>query len=146
VRYIEDLLHMPQIIEQAIKASAPIEKVAERFHNRTRLPLLLVAASTIPIALEGALKLKEISYIHAGGLSRRRDEARTHRAHRRSRCRSWPLPLTITCSRRCGQRTRGKGRGASVIAVTTAGDDRMAGVLDSSKSRNPADAAEPRRC
>ena len=65
-RHIEDLLHMPQIIEQAIKASAPIEKVAERFHNRTDF-LFLGRGINYPIALEGALKLKEISYIHAEG-------------------------------------------------------------------------------
>jgi glucosamine--fructose-6-phosphate aminotransferase (isomerizing) len=63
---IEDLLHMPQIIEHAIKASAPIEKVAERFHNRTDF-LFLGRGINYPIALEGALKLKEISYIHAEG-------------------------------------------------------------------------------
>ena len=40
-----------------------------------------------PIALEGALKLKEISYIHAEGYAARRDEARAHRADRRTDCR-----------------------------------------------------------
>ena len=39
--------------------------------------------STAEVALEGALKLKEISYIHAEGLPRRRDETRTQRPHRR---------------------------------------------------------------
>ena len=34
-RHIEELLQMPQIIEQAIKASALTEKIAERFYNRT---------------------------------------------------------------------------------------------------------------
>jgi glucosamine--fructose-6-phosphate aminotransferase (isomerizing) len=45
---------------------APIEKVAERFHNRTDF-LFLGRGINYPIALEGALKLKEISYIHAEG-------------------------------------------------------------------------------
>ncbi len=35
-----------------------------------------------PVALEGALKLKEISYIHAEGYAAGRDEARPHRPHR----------------------------------------------------------------
>ena len=65
-QHIEDLLHMPQILEQAIKASAPIEEVAERFYNRTDF-LFLGRGINYPIALEGALKLKEISYIHAEG-------------------------------------------------------------------------------
>jgi glucosamine--fructose-6-phosphate aminotransferase (isomerizing) len=78
---IEALLQLPQLIEQAIKASAAVEKVAERFYARKDF-LFLGRGINYPIALEGALKLKEISYIHAEGI-RRRDEARTDRAHRR---------------------------------------------------------------
>ena len=81
--HIDELLQLPQIIEQAIKASAPIEKVAERFYSRTDF-LFLGRGINYPIALEGALKLKEISYIHAEGYPGRRDEARADRAHRRA--------------------------------------------------------------
>ena len=60
-----------------------------------------------PLALEGALKLKEISYIHAEGLCQRRTEARPHRAGRQpcagdrawrraTRCSTRPCP---TCRR-----------------------------------------------
>src|SRR5919198_69158 len=59
--HIEELLRVPQLLEQAIKASAPIEKIAERFYNRTDF-LFLGRGINYPIALEGALKLKEISY------------------------------------------------------------------------------------
>ena len=64
--HIEELLQLPQIIEQAIKASAAMEKIAEKFYNRTDF-LFLGRGINYPIALEGALKLKEISYIHAEG-------------------------------------------------------------------------------
>src|SRR6202007_374273 len=64
--HINELLQLPQTIEQTIKASAPMEKVAERFYNRTDF-LFLGRGLNYPIALEGALKLKEISYIHAEG-------------------------------------------------------------------------------
>ena len=43
-----------------------MEKIAERFYNRTDF-LFLGRGINYPIALEGALKLKEISYIHAEG-------------------------------------------------------------------------------
>ena len=66
--HIEELLQLPQIIEQAIKASAPMEKVAERFYNRTDF-LFLGRGINYPIALEGALKLKEISLHPRRGLS-----------------------------------------------------------------------------
>ena len=64
--HIDELLHLPQTIEQAIKASAGVEKMAERFYSRTDF-LFLGRGINYPIALEGALKLKEISYIHAEG-------------------------------------------------------------------------------
>src|SRR6266571_265068 len=64
--HIEELLQMPQTLEQTIKASAVMEKVAERFYNRSDF-LYLGRGINYPIALEGALKLKEISYIHAEG-------------------------------------------------------------------------------
>ncbi len=57
------------------------------------------AARWCPIALEGALKLKEISYIHAEGLRRRRAEARSAGAGGCRTCPSSPSRRTTTCSR-----------------------------------------------
>src|SRR5688572_28257239 len=65
-RHIEELLQMPNILERAIKASAPTQRIAKRFYNCTDF-LFLGRGINYPIALEGALKLKEISYIHAEG-------------------------------------------------------------------------------
>ncbi len=48
------------------RSVAEIEQIAERFHSRTDF-LYLGRGINYPIALEGALKLKEISYIHAEG-------------------------------------------------------------------------------
>jgi glucosamine--fructose-6-phosphate aminotransferase (isomerizing) len=127
---IEDLLHMPQIIEHAIKASAPIEKVAERFHNRTDF-LFLGRGINYPIALEGALKLKEISYIHAEGYPA------GEMKHGPIALIDDRMPVVAIApddhvfEKMIGNVQEAKARGASVIAITTAGDDRMAGVLDS---------------
>jgi glucosamine--fructose-6-phosphate aminotransferase (isomerizing) len=82
-RHIDELLQLPQLIEQAVKASAPMEKVAEKFYNRADF-LFLGRGINYPIALEGALKLKEISYIHAEGYPAGEIEARTDRADRRA--------------------------------------------------------------
>jgi len=59
-----------------------MEEVASRFHTRTDF-LYLGRGINYPIALEGALKLKEISYIHAEG-TRLGDETRADCAHRRA--------------------------------------------------------------
>src|SRR5215208_3480359 len=64
--HIEALMHLPQLLDEVLKASAQMEDVAARFHARTDF-LYLARGINYPIALEGALKLKEISYIHAEG-------------------------------------------------------------------------------
>ena len=65
-RHIADLLRLPGLLEQALKTSKQIEEIAGRFHSRADF-LYLGRGINYPIALEGALKLKEISYIHAEG-------------------------------------------------------------------------------
>jgi len=64
--HIEQLLQLPTLIDQALRVSALIDEIARRFYNRTDF-LYLGRGINYPIALEGALKLKEISYIHAEG-------------------------------------------------------------------------------
>src|SRR5678809_1111700 len=126
---IEDLLHMPQIIEHAIKASAPIEKVAERFHNRTDF-LFLGRGINYPIALEGALKLKEISYIHAEGYPA------GEMKHGPIALIDDRMPVVAIApddhlfEKMLGNVQEAKARGGSVIAVTTEGDSRLAAILD----------------
>ena len=128
-RHIEELLLIPHILEQALKASVATEKVAERFYQRTDF-LFLGRGINYPIALEGALKLKEVSYIHAEG-------------YPAGEMKHGPIALidermpvvAIAPSDRVFEKMVGnvqeaKARGGSVIAITTEGDRRMAEVLD----------------
>lgn len=62
----EELEAIPGKIEQILKLNSEIEKIAEEFKNATNF-LYLGRGYNFPVALEGALKLKEISYIHAEG-------------------------------------------------------------------------------
>ena len=64
--HLEDLDHLPRWIEQTLQCEDVVEAVAQRFHQH-RSFLYLGRGINYPIALEGALKLKEISYIHAEG-------------------------------------------------------------------------------
>ena len=66
LRYLEDLNHLPRLLEQALKCDEAIQAVAHRFYAHQNF-LYLGRGINYPIALEGALKLKEISYIHAEG-------------------------------------------------------------------------------
>jgi glutamine---fructose-6-phosphate transaminase (isomerizing) len=64
--HLEALTQLPLLIEQALKCEPITEEIAKRFHQRSDF-LYLGRGINYPIALEGALKLKEISYIHAEG-------------------------------------------------------------------------------
>ena len=64
--HLEALDQLPVKLEQTLKCDPFIEEVAARFYQRSDF-LYLGRGINYPIALEGALKLKEISYIHAEG-------------------------------------------------------------------------------
>ncbi|MCE2514601.1 MAG: glutamine--fructose-6-phosphate transaminase (isomerizing) [Acidobacteria bacterium] len=65
-RLIEALTRLPVLVEHVLKTDAVIRRIAKRFYRATNF-LYLGRGIHYPIALEGALKLKEISYIHAEG-------------------------------------------------------------------------------
>ena len=127
--HITELLQMPQTLELALKASASLDKVAERFYNRTDF-LFLGRGINYPIALEGALKLKEISYIHAEGYPA------GEMKHGPIALIDERMPVVAIApndhvfEKMIGNVQEAKARGGSVIALTTEGDPRMAGVLD----------------
>jgi glucosamine--fructose-6-phosphate aminotransferase (isomerizing) len=131
-RHIEELLQIPHVVEQAIKASAPMEKVAEKFYNRTDF-LFLGRGINYPIALEGALKLKEISYIHAEGYPA------GEMKHGPIALIDERMPVVAIApndhvfEKMIGNVQEAKARGGSVIAITTEGDPRMAALLDREK-------------
>jgi glucosamine--fructose-6-phosphate aminotransferase (isomerizing) len=62
----EDLLSIPYKVQKIFEQTDHIKKIAEEFKNVNHF-LYLGRGSNFPTALEGALKLKEISYIHAEG-------------------------------------------------------------------------------
>ncbi len=61
---IKQLISLPNAINQALQLNNDIEKFAEHFADKKHT-LFLGRGVQYPVALEGALKLKEISYIHA---------------------------------------------------------------------------------
>jgi len=63
---IQDLVRLPGLMEKALALDADIERIAGGYADARNF-LYLGRGINYPIALEGALKLKEISYIHAEG-------------------------------------------------------------------------------
>ena len=62
----QDLLQMPRLMERVLEQEEAVAELARQFANRRDF-LFLGRGLSFPIALEGALKLKELSYIHAEG-------------------------------------------------------------------------------
>ena len=63
---LTDLVHIPALAERCLEADENIEQIAKHYFKSADF-LYLGRGPNFPVALEGALKLKEISYIHAEG-------------------------------------------------------------------------------
>jgi glucosamine--fructose-6-phosphate aminotransferase (isomerizing) len=65
-RLVAQLVRLPELVERALAVEPQVRALAERYAD-ARNALYLGRGANFPVALEGALKLKEISYIHAEG-------------------------------------------------------------------------------
>ena len=65
-KLIEDIVSLPSLVQETLKEAKTIEKIARKYGHASDF-LYLGRGVNYPIALEGALKLKELSYIHAEG-------------------------------------------------------------------------------
>jgi len=63
---IQHLQEIPEKVEETLKKEDEVKKIAQLYHKKDNF-LYLGRGINFPVALEGALKLKEISYIHAEG-------------------------------------------------------------------------------
>jgi glucosamine--fructose-6-phosphate aminotransferase (isomerizing) len=129
---VDALLQLPHLLEETLKIAPEVEEIAGRFQSRTDF-LYLGRGINYPIALEGALKLKEISYIHAEG-------------YPAGEMKHGPIALidermpVVTLAphdhvfeKMIGNMQEVKARGGSVIALTTRGDDKLGSILDRSR-------------
>jgi len=66
IEYLTELNEIPELVERALESNDRVKEIAEKIKD-TNNCLFLGRGSSFPVALEGALKLKEISYIHAEG-------------------------------------------------------------------------------
>jgi glucosamine--fructose-6-phosphate aminotransferase (isomerizing) len=66
--YIQELMHIPSQILQSLEFEPTIKKISKEIYKSSSA-LFIGRGSTLPLAFEGALKLKEISYIHAEGIA-----------------------------------------------------------------------------
>ena len=126
---VEALRGVPALVDQALNADEEIIPVARRY-AKSKTVLFLGRHVNYPIALEGALKLKEISYIHAEGYAA-------------GEMKHGPIALLDEAVPVVGIATRGpveekilsnlseaKARESRVIAIANPGDDAVLEVAD----------------
>ena len=128
-RLVSDLTHLPNLAGRVLERDAEYEQLANQFFKAEDF-LFIGRGINYPVALEGALKLKEISYIHAEGYPAGEmkhgpialiDE-------------SMPVVAVVTrdnlYEKMVSQVEQAKARGGTVIAVATEGDESIAEKVD----------------
>ncbi|HVN14196.1 MAG TPA: glutamine--fructose-6-phosphate transaminase (isomerizing), partial [Anaerolineales bacterium] len=126
---VSDLRLIPDLVGRTLNTESEIEKIAYRFKDVAHY-LYLGRGINMPIAYEGALKLKEISYIHAEG-------------YPAGEMKHGPIALIdkampVLCltpkdpwhEKMISQIQQAKARGGIVIAVATEGDELVASMAD----------------
>jgi glucosamine--fructose-6-phosphate aminotransferase (isomerizing) len=127
--FVQALQRLPGQVERVLAGAAAIEAVADRF-ARTTNALYLGRGYNFPVALEGALKLKEISYIHAEGYPA------AEMKHGPIALIDDMMPVIVvapqdgTYAKIVSNVQEVKARGGRVIAVVTEGDEEITRLAD----------------
>ncbi|PLX99591.1 MAG: glutamine--fructose-6-phosphate transaminase (isomerizing) [Desulfuromonas sp.] len=117
---VNELLTLPRLIEQVLTLDGAIEEMAKDYFHAADF-LYLGRGNQYPVALEGALKLKEISYIHAEGYPA------GEMKHGPIALIDEQLPVVVvvpeneTAGKVVSNMEEVRARGGKVIAVTTSG-------------------------
>jgi glucosamine--fructose-6-phosphate aminotransferase (isomerizing) len=130
-RQVRALLELPKLLERTLKTSSQVEEIASKLHTRTDF-LYLGRGINFPIALEGALKLKEISYIHAEGYPAGEMKHGPIALIDESVPVVALVPRDDVFDKMLGNIQEAKARGGSIVAVTTDGQDKLSSVLNPS--------------
>jgi glucosamine--fructose-6-phosphate aminotransferase (isomerizing) len=126
---LKALLDLPYLLDATLTAEDAVRSVARRIADRHDF-LYLGRGITYPVALEGALKLKEISYIHAEGYPA------GEMKHGPIALIDEGMPVVAlaphgrTYEKMLGNIEEVRARGASVVVFGTEGDEALAGKVD----------------
>jgi glutamine---fructose-6-phosphate transaminase (isomerizing) len=134
--WITELLELPKKTETVLEQAPQCQQLADRFHKFESF-LFCGRAIHYPVAMDGALKLKEVSYIHAEGYP----TGETKHGPIAMIDESLPVVIIATCDRndpgsvlryeKNVANIRGfKQQGAKVIALATEGDEELAALVD----------------
>ena len=126
---IEEMLRLPGKIQKVLDRAPEIERIAEEFKNAQNF-LYLGRGYSFPTALEGALKLKEISYIHAEGYPAAEMKHGPIALIDEKMPVVFVTPHDAVFDKVVSNVQEVKARGGRVIAITTREEESLAGKLD----------------
>ncbi len=126
---IEEMQRLPSKIQNILDRAPEIEKIAEEFKNAQNF-LYLGRGYSFPTALEGALKLKEISYIHAEGYPAAEMKHGPIALIDEKMPVVFITPHDSVFEKVVSNVQEVKARGGRVIAITTREEEMLAGKLD----------------
>jgi len=126
---IEEMQKLPSKIQNILDRAPEIEKIAEEFKNAQNF-LYLGRGYSFPTALEGALKLKEISYIHAEGYPAAEMKHGPIALIDEKMPVVFITPHDSVFEKVVSNVQEVKARGGRVIAITTREEEMLAGKLD----------------
>ena len=128
-RLAREIVLLPQLTKSALRQNNHIKKIAQKYKNFPNF-IFLGRKYNYPIALEGALKLKEISYAHAEGLSG------GEMKHGHMALIDKNFPTVAICmkdsvhDKMLSNIEEIKARGGAVIAITTKGNTKLRNIAD----------------
>jgi glucosamine--fructose-6-phosphate aminotransferase (isomerizing) len=128
-RIIRQLRAMPDLVRQTLACHDTVRAVAEKYYQVSNF-LYLGRQSLFPVALEGALKLKEISYIHAEGYPAAEMKHGPIALVDKETPSVFLIPRCAVFDKVMSNLEEIKARGGPVIAVACEGDDEVAGKAD----------------
>ena len=128
-RMIDELEAMPEFIRRTLRCHDAVRSIARQYHTAANF-LYLGRQYLFPVALEGALKLKEISYIHAEGYPAAEMKHGPIALVDPSTPTVFLIPRGAVFDKVMSNLEEIKARGGPVIAVATEGDDRVADKAD----------------
>jgi glutamine---fructose-6-phosphate transaminase (isomerizing) len=128
-RMIEELRAMPDAVRQALTCHDHVRRIARRYYQVNNF-LYLGRQYLYPVALEGALKLKEISYIHAEGYPAAEMKHGPIALVDENTPSVFLIPRGAVFDKVMSNLEEIKARGGPVIAIACEGDDEVAARAD----------------
>ncbi len=126
---IEGLTQLPGLLQHTLRCDAKVAAIAKQFYRRNNF-LYLGRGNNYPIALEGALKLKEISYIHAEGYPAGEMKHGPIALIDENMPVVALVPSGPVFGKMMGNLQEARTRGAAILAVTDADPEAFSEILD----------------